>query len=714
MKTKLLSLILLFISSFSIVINSQDCNKNYLSVSGNKLYDTNGNEVRLTGVNWFGFETSMGYFHGIWSRDLKSMLLQIKDQGFNCIRIPWNNGMLSQDISGSINPYGTDPYTSVSPMNEEESTKSSPIEILDIAIEWCQENNMKVILDNHSRKADGYMEEALWYTDNVSQEQWIEDWQMMAERYKDYDAVVAMDINNEPHGSYGAGSRWGTGDVSNDWRLAAQECGNAILEVNPNVIIMVEGTEEFGESSYWWGGNLQGAKDYPVVLSNPNKLMYSPHEYGPTVFAQEWFSASDFPDNMPDIWETNFNYLHTNGTSPLLIGEFGIRDEGGDDEIWFDKFLEFMGEKGLSWTYWCWNPNSGDTGGLLDDSWTNIVEWKMAKLRPYLAPEIPNCAGEITTDPDTVVVVDTVFVTGVELSPASLNISVGETSTLTATVYPTDATNKNIIWVSDDAGIATVNTNGIVTAISEGSTTINVITENGGYTAFCDITVEPADTLECDFGTPLNTPLPSINSTFKYVYVSAGGPDLSNLSDFTINWDLENNGLWQLSINTTDGQPNYWNDLTTNAIHTFSSSSPSLTLSETGFEGLDAEYYVAIDNDNFAMVEVSGLYSIYFSNSSIAPCSNLKETSTSIKKTTQESTLNVYPNPFNSTFYVELKNAEIKDIKLYNSLGKLMKINAKVNSNSKATIAFNGESGLYFLEVQTDGGNSVRQILKLR
>ncbi len=716
MKKILFPLMLLILCALSIQVHSETCNKNYLSVSGNKLYDANGSEVRLTGVNWFGFETSMGYFHGMWSRDMKSMLLQIKDQGFNCIRIPWNNEMLDQEIS--ISSFGTDSYTGVSPMNEEESTKSTPLEVLDIAIEWCQENNMKVILDNHSREPDGYMNEKLWYTDEVSHEQWIEDWQMMAERYKDYDAVIAMDINNEPHGADGAGSQWGTGDESNDWRLAAQECGNAILEVNPNVIIVVEGTQEYDGTNYWWGGNLQGVADYPVVLSNPSKLMYSPHEYGPTVSAQDWFSASDFPDNMPDIWESYFNYLNTNGTSPLLVGEFGIRDQGGDDELWFDKFLEFMGENGLSWTYWCWNPNSGDTGGILDDDWSTIVDWKMEKLSPYLADEIPNCSGGSTSDTDTVVsdtvtVTDTVFVTGVELNTESLTLSVGETSTLSATVSPSDATITSITWSSNNAEIATVDADGLVTAISEGSTSVIVTTEDGSFTASATITVEAIDTTGCNFETPSASPLPTVNATYKYVYVSGNGPDLSNMTNFTINWDLDNNGLWQLSMNTSDGNPNWWNDLKSDASQTFSSASPTLTLSETGFDGLDATYYVALDDGNFVMDEVNGSCIIYFSNASESPCSSLKSTESGIDSQSLAKGITVYPNPFSSTFYIELDNSEIEGLKIYNSIGKLMNVNIKFISDSKATVDFEGESGLYFIHVLTKEGNAVQQILKL-
>ncbi len=379
---------------------SQDtCNGNWLSTEGNKLVDANGNTVRLTGINWFGFDTETNFPHGLWGvRDHRSMLQQIKDLGFNTIRVPWHNGMLENGASLNVVGGGTDPYTGVSPMNEVESSFTQPIQLLDFMIEWCQENDMKIVLDCHSRNPDAFIEENLWYTDNVTEEQWIEDWVFIADRYKEFDAVIGMDINNEPHGSITdpTGARWGSNDNSNDWQLAAQRCGNAILEVNPNVLIIVEGIQAYqkpnGEqTNYWWGGNLQGARDFPVVLNNPSKLMYSPHEYGPTVSEQAWFTAPDFPNNMESIWEEQFNFLNTNGDSPIYVGEFGIRDQGSLDEIWFEEFTDYIIEKGLSYTYWCMNPNSGDTGGILADDWVTVNQWKMDYLTPTLFETIPNC-----------------------------------------------------------------------------------------------------------------------------------------------------------------------------------------------------------------------------------------------------------------------------------------------------------------------------------
>lgn len=397
------ALTLIFFLSIYTTTAQNDCIGNWLSTKGSTLVDSNGKEVILAGVNWFGFETQASSFHGLWNRDHKSVLKQIKDLGFNCIRVPWHNRMLESNASINIGSYGTDPYTGVSPMNAEESQYTKPIQLMDGLVQWCQDNDLKIILDCHSRKPDAYLVEKRWYTNDFSAERWIEDWVFIANRYKDYDAVIGMDINNEPNGKIDNpdGAKWGTGKVEDDWRLAAQECGNAILEVNPNVLIMVEGIEAYNKpdgtpTSYWWGGNLQGARDFPVVLDKPNKLMYSPHEYGPTVFAQEWFDDPTFPENMPGIWEEQFNFLNTDNISPLLIGELGIKTQGGKDEIWFSKFIEFIAEKKLHYTFWALNPNSGDTGGILGNDWSTVIQWKMDYLKPILYDPIPNCTGSLS------------------------------------------------------------------------------------------------------------------------------------------------------------------------------------------------------------------------------------------------------------------------------------------------------------------------------
>jgi hypothetical protein len=84
--------------------------------------------------------------------------------------------------------------------------------------------------------------------------------------------------------------------------------------------------------------------------------------------------------------------------------------------------------------------------------------------------------------------VTTVPVTGVSLNQKSITLTVGGSVTLTATVAPDNATNKAVSWSSSDPAKATVS-NGVVTAVAEGTTTITVTTVDGGKKDTCTVTV---------------------------------------------------------------------------------------------------------------------------------------------------------------------------------------------------------------------------------
>ena len=687
----------------SIIYGQQ---QNFLSVSGNKLIDSRGQEVRLTGLNWFGFETSVYTVHGIWTRDTKSVLQQIKDLGFNTIRIPWCNEMLNPEASITIPSYGSDAYTGVSPMNEEESKLTKPIELLDVIVKWCQENDLKIILDNHSRAADGYLVEGLWYTDAYPEQRWINDWKFMADRYKNYSAVVGMDLNNEPHSA-----TWGANNVATDWNKAAERCGNAILEINPNVLIIVEGVGEFQGDSYWWGGQLKGAAQYPVILSDPSKLMYSAHEYGPEVAQQDWFTASDFPDNMPGIWQENFHYLYENETSPIFVGEFGIKDQDAFDGVaytWFTEWMDFMG--GIySWTFWTLNPNSGDTGGILKDDWSSVNEWKMEVIRPNFAPFIPNVIGD-----------------GGDNNPPVADFTATPTSGSTPLIVQVDASGSSdpdgdsirYLWDFGDGDTA-IGLTSNHTYDTAGTFTIRLtVTDTEGNTDTLSKNITATGTgggNDCTFGVPLNTALPTIgNSSYTNVYVFGNGPDLSSITNFVINWDLPNNGLYQLSMNTNNGQPSWWVNLLQSITNqNFNSSAPSITLSGTGIPLLDGSYNVTLDGNNFVMVSTSGDFTIYFSNDSASPdCSNR---SSKTKLTNQQSTVSLFPNPVNGRFVIESnKDLANSTIYIYNILGKKVMSKSYMISGKSLEVDISSlTNGIYFVKIKNDKISRTLKIEKL-
>ncbi len=126
--------------------------------------------------------------------------------------------------------------------------------------------------------------------------------------------------------------------------------------------------------------------------------------------------------------------------------------------------------------------------------------------------------------------------------------------------------------------------------------------------------------ISCAFGAPTTNALLSINGEFDNVFVLGnGGPNLDNVTKFTINWDLANQGLYQFAFNTNNGTPNWYVDLRTSSTNNFGNAQPSITFTNSGFPGLDGAYWVTIDQGNLALVSQSGGYTIYFSSTAIVP-----------------------------------------------------------------------------------------------
>lgn len=120
-----------------------------------------------------------------------------------------------------------------------------------------------------------------------------------------------------------------------------------------------------------------------------------------------------------------------------------------------------------------------------------------------------------------------VDVSAVSVSPQTATVKVGESVTLSATITPSDATDKTITWTSSDATVATVDA-GRVTGVAVGSATITATTVNGGKTSTCAVTVSqdaPAsieDVLEGDITADRTVSAANKNFMKGFVYVKSG------------------------------------------------------------------------------------------------------------------------------------------------------------------------------------------------
>ena len=353
----------------------------WLSTSGNQIVDVEGHSVQIAGVNWFGFESSTLAPHGLWARGYKDMIDQMSDLGFNTIRLPFS----SETLHTTAMPNGIDFA------KNPDLQGLSAIQVMDKIVDYAGHAGLKIILDHHrSDSGPGTSSNGLWYDAQHSEEQWISDWQMLATRYADNPTVIGADLHNEPYSG-----TWGGGGP-NDWAAAAERAGDAIGTVNPNWLIFVEGVGTYQGQNYWWGGNLMGVKDRPIDLAVDNKLVYSPHDYPHSVYAQPWFEGDNFAAGLPAKFDQMWGYIYREGIAPVYIGEFGTNLTDPKDAPWLEAITSYIsgdldnngshdlsaGKQGVSWTFWSWNPNSGDTGGILGNDWSTVNQAKMAYLTP--------------------------------------------------------------------------------------------------------------------------------------------------------------------------------------------------------------------------------------------------------------------------------------------------------------------------------------------
>ena len=394
-------------SSFNAVLSSpavtanavDDGNDDWLHAKGSRLYDMNGNEVWLTGANWFGFNCNEACPHYLWSADADDCLTEIADRGINIIRFPISTELIVSWMNGKPNPVNSfscnnDPSFTINPdfCSEDGKTPVDSMQVFDIMMKKCKEHGIKAFIDIHSPHTDNSGHNYnLWYGKaGVTTDVWIDSLVWLADKYKNDDTLLAYDLKNEPHGKGQEGkdaAKWDGSTDENNWAYAATKCAEAILDVNPNALILVEGVEQSmsgaQEGDYWgmpdrrdnspyigawWGGNFRGARKYPIKpKQGTSQIVYSPHDYGPSVYAQTWFDK-DFSEKtlLDDYWYDTWAYINAEEIGPELIGEWGGHMDGAENQKWMTLLRDYMIKHHINHTFWCLNTNSGDTGGLWD------------------------------------------------------------------------------------------------------------------------------------------------------------------------------------------------------------------------------------------------------------------------------------------------------------------------------------------------------------
>ncbi|WP_299315804.1 PKD domain-containing protein [uncultured Aquimarina sp.] len=412
-------------------------------------------------------------------------------------------------------------------------------------------------------------------------------------------------------------------------------------------------------------------------------------------------------------FDTESIVINVKDETPTLISSFTATPISGDVPLLvnFDANGSVYPD-GSSITY-IWDFGDGNTSDLANPSYTYTISGSYA-----VTLTISDGIVSDTSDPTTISVLEG------NVAPGA-NFDMSVTSGVAPLTVSFDAStssdmngdNLEYFWDFGDGTTGNgVNVNHNYTIIGE---YVISLTVNDGVLSDSKVSTltvsESTGTTTCSFGVPMENPLPTLsNSSYDYIYVlGEGGPDLSNVADFTINWDLQNNGLWQCSMNINNGNPAWWIDLTASIVsQTFNQVQPTITFSGTEILNFDGSYDVAIDGNNLVLVSKSGTYTMYFSNENSSPnCEGL------LKDPFIEDdliTVKAFPNPV--TDYLTLQSNQDFEgafISVVDINGRVLSSKRIQKNLSEIKLDMNMfQSGIYFIQIKKNQKTVIKQITK--
>lgn len=404
----------------SSVFAATSCEQPFeLSSSGRYLADACGNRFKMKSVNWYGASDTWQVPIGLDKQPLSHIVGLISQMGFNSVRLPFSNQAIH--TTAPINPA----HVSANPG----LVGKTPLQVLDAVIQGLTNAGIVVILNNHTTSSEwccNYDDNGLWWTNYgypQSTAQWQADWVFMTSRYSSNRLVAGADLRNEVRTMDGAHAldpispKWGDRS-GNDWRKAATNAGNAILSVNPKMLVIVEGINFTGMTAALgaYRPHLYPVYDAPVGLTKPAKLMYAAHNYG--YIGPNATGGSSFVDGsnpylyrdmdkatLYDRLNKEFGYVANPDktySAPVWVSEFGIGFEGASaiDQTWFANLTSYLADNDLDFAYWALNGTKTDSVegyGLLTEDWSAPRnDWRTPYLTALL--NAPAKTGPVTGD----------------------------------------------------------------------------------------------------------------------------------------------------------------------------------------------------------------------------------------------------------------------------------------------------------------------------
>ncbi|GAB1736736.1 hypothetical protein NU219Hw_g8351t1 [Hortaea werneckii] len=268
------------------------------------------------------------------------------------------------------------------------------LDIYAACIQAMTEAGLAVIPNNHITNAawcDGKnLCDSSWKNDQYgpickvhqTTDSWIQNWLTIMGPHVDNPLVIGADLRNEPRGI------WGTMTWTM-WATAAEKASEALLEMQPNWLMFIEGVSSANDCS--------GAHRRPVELSIRDRVVYSSHVYSWSGWGSLVpYSKRDYDSFAKDM-DRNWGYLLSSNTAPVWVGEFGAspNSDKGAHHYW-DNLMKYLQLTDADFGYWALNPHKpekydNETYGLLKPDWeTTVEDFRLADLRRLMAQDSVN------------------------------------------------------------------------------------------------------------------------------------------------------------------------------------------------------------------------------------------------------------------------------------------------------------------------------------
>ena len=333
----------------------------------------------IKGVNWFGAEGKGACPDGLWQRPAVDFLDFARSHGFNALRLPLAADNVLADPT--VDKWSVTADTSLHGLRS--------LQVVERLVRLAARRGLLVMLDMHRLHAAVWpTAHGLWYdpegspaapmasatpraeaaargggggeTDERGNEQASsgrqssrrarasaaepsprtllpleEAWRKLARRFCSHWNVFAADLFNEPWGA-----SWGSNEPAHDWARYAARLGDLILAECPRWLVVIEGVGTGGPTVQpadhtfcdlcFWGENFQGlgrGRGVGVVpqLSVPNRVVFSPHLYGPATNGRMFYfnrtAFPEYPANLPAVWRQHFLDPARAAGATLVIGE---------------------------------------------------------------------------------------------------------------------------------------------------------------------------------------------------------------------------------------------------------------------------------------------------------------------------------------------------------------------------------------------------------